>query len=206
MMASLIIILLLATGSDYHDQPEARSIIDAMTECGFENVRVSTLANALTVEYENRVYYREKDAVRLIITKIMDLAPSVQTLILVPKRDDAPVFQVTVSRDDYLASVGRWDIVDSLEISWETVIADHASAGMKHNSSVGKVDITLRPELGAVLGRTNDPFMYRFAISPELSTFLGKGIEDTSRRSFCSTTNCHTTGCAVYHSIWPIPL
>ena len=175
-MASLLIILLLVTGSDYDGQPAAHSVIDVMAECGFENTRVSTSSNVLTVEYENRVYYREKDAVRLIITKIMELAPSVQTLILVSKRDDASVFQVAVSRDNYLASMGHWDVVDSLEISQETAIADSVSAGPKRNSSAGKVDIALRPELRALLGRYDDPFIYQFAISPELSTFLGKGI------------------------------
>lgn len=179
MAALFIIILLLTTGgyaSVYGNQPEnaVDEIMDVMVSCGFENVRVSTSSDALVVEYENRIYFREKDAIRIVIEKIMEAAPNVQTLILVPKKDDVPLFQISVSKDS-------WNIDDKLEASRKV---DHALAGRRYNSSVGKVDIVLRPELNSLLGRTTDPFIYQFAIAPEFSTFLGKGIRSSAQVRF----------------------
>ena len=159
-------------------------IAEIMVSHGFENIRVRTHHAALTVEYENRVYFWEKDAVKVITGEIMDAASDVQTLTLVPKRDDVSLFQLVVSRDDHLASVGGRDVVNSLVAPWEVKAAGHAYAGGKYNSSVGKVDITLHPEFSSLLGRINDPFIYRLAISPECSTFLGRGLKAYARVRF----------------------
>ena len=204
MAALLLMILLLAIGGYTPvccDQPGnvANEIVDVMVSCGFENVRTSILSDSLVVEYENRIYFREKDAIRTIVPKIMEqafgkslskregmeqafgkslskresAAQDIQTLILLLKKNDVPLLQIIVSRDDYLASMGDRDIVDEVKTSRKI---DHALVGRKYNSSAGKVDIILRPELDSLIGCTNDPFMYQFAISPEFSTFLGKGI------------------------------
>lgn len=184
----LTIILLLTTGVSvpvHAHEPEALAhhIAEIMVSHGFENVRVRTHDDALIVEYENRVYFREQDAVTVIIGEVMDAARDVQTLILVPRRDDVPLFQLVMSRDDYLAAGDR-DVVNNLAATWEIKAADHVSAGGKYNSSVGKIDITLHPEFSSLLGRTNDPFVYRLAISPECSTFLGWGLKGYAQVRF----------------------
>ena len=189
MAALLTIILLLTTGvsapvHDHESAALAHRIAEIMVSHGFENIRVRTHHNALIVEYENRAYFREKDAVTVIIGEVMDAAREVQTLTLVPKRDDVPLFQLVVSRDDHLAFAESRDVVNSLATPWEVKAAGRVSAGRKYNSSVGKIDITLNPEFSSLLGRTNDPLIYRLAISPECSTFLGRGLKGYARVRF----------------------
>ena len=185
----LTIILLLTTGVSVSvhaglSGSVTHRIAEVMTSNGFENVRVFLLRDTLVVEYENRVYFRERDAVAAITAEIMDSAPEIQTLIVVPRRDDVPLFQLTVSRDDYLASVGNSDFRNGLAASWKTKTVGHVSAGRKFNSSSGKVDIVLRPEFGSLLGRISDPFIYRFAISPSCSMSLGWGLKGHAQVRF----------------------
>ena len=186
-MVVLLIITPIAAASGfvsaYEEQPgdTAHEIIDIMISCGFENVTAFTLSDTLIVEYENRIYFRERDAIRIIIAKTMDAAREIQTLILVPKRDNVPLLRITVSRDDYLDCTKNDDIIDKLETSQEATITDYDGA---NNSSVGKIDIILYPTFDSSLGRFSDPFMYRLAISPEFCIRLGKGIRGSAQVHF----------------------
>ena len=188
MAARLIIILLITIGgyaSAYGNQPEntTNEIIDIVVSCGFENVGAFALADALIVEYENRMYFKEKDAISLIVEKIMG-ATDIQTLVLIPKEDDAPLLQISISREDYLTSTGNPGFLDKLEITRKSIATDHASASRKYNSSVGKMDIILRPEWDFLLGRFNDPLIHQLAISPEFSIFLGRGVRSSAKVRF----------------------
>jgi len=184
-MAALLIIILLITAGEYTsvygEQPEnvTREIVYIMVSCGFENVRAFALDDALIVEYENRIYLREKDAVKLIMARLTGEVGNIQKLILVPKRDDVPLFQIAIVREDYQPDTFR-----KIEISKSTVSDGHISTAQKYNSSAGKMDIILRPEWDFLLGRFNDPLIHRLAISPEYSLLLGKGIRCSAQTRF----------------------
>lgn len=187
MALLLIIALLLTTSADspvHADLTEAQvhPVVEAMVAHGFENIRILDADNALAIEYENRVYFRERDALEVIAAAVVDMVTKEQRLILIPKRDDVPLFQLAMSRDAVMAYAGSQ--INSPEMSWEVRSIDQTLMGQKYNSSAGKLDITLYPELSSLLGRTNDPFIYRFAISPRFSSFLGHGIAAHSQVRF----------------------
>ncbi len=153
----------------YADQSDdlLQVVVTLMTSYGFENVRASILSDTLYIEYENRVYLREKDAISVIIPKLMNTVSGIQTFRLIPKKDNVPLFLITISRDDYQASIAnKQNILDTLKIS--TTIVSPISAKKLYNPSSGKADIILHPIASIILGRYTDPFIPQYAISPEI--------------------------------------
>ena len=183
-----LIVILTITEISYCasiDQPEdvCISVVRLITSHGFENVRAYFSSGTLDVEYENRIYFREKDALKIIIPELMEKVPDIQTISLFPKKDAVPLFQITISRDNYRASLGtEQSFFDQLVMS--PVSKGHIHGDGTFNSSVGKVDITLHPFANIALGRLYDPFIPQYAIAPEFSVFYGKGIKSISRLRF----------------------
>ena len=137
----------MAMGSAYAfaDQPDdvLPVVIDLMTSQGFENVRASVQSDTLDIEYENRVYFREKDALCIIIPKLISAAPNVNTFKLTIKRDNVPLFQFTISRNDYQISKTTSKITNTSKTSPITAFPNREEK--VHNPSFGKVDITIHP-------------------------------------------------------------
>lgn len=158
-------------------------IIELMKSKGFENIRVSSSNGILAVEYENRVYFREVDALNVIIPDIINKFPDLENLILFPKKDNVPLVQLSVTKDNYQApSENPRKLSDQVTIS--KVPKDFMQDEKTHNSSIGKIDITIHPFGNILLGRFNDPFISEYAVIPEFSSFLGNGLIGSARLYF----------------------
>ena len=184
---SVAILLCLTMNLAYasNDQPAdlLHEAISLMTCYGFENVNAFVTSDTLSVEYENRIYFREKDAIGIIIPKLLDALPTIQTLVLIPKKDNAPLFQITILRDEYQAfGAKEKDALDTLNIS--PIISRPIYEEKSYNSSFGKIDVTVYPFINIALGRFNDPFIPYYSISPEASIFWGNGIRSLARVQF----------------------
>ena len=115
-------------------------VVTLMTTYGFENVRAFILSDTLDIEYENRVYLREKDAIRVIIPKLMNTVPNIQTLRLIPKRDNVPLFQITISRDDYQESIANKLNADGKTIGEKYAIRDDNQRPGSHRTLLAGCD------------------------------------------------------------------
>jgi hypothetical protein len=183
----ILVALLMAMGSAYAfaDQPDdvLPVVIDLMTSQGFENVRAFAQSDTLGIEYENRVYFREKDALCIIIPKLISAAPDVNTFKLTTKRDNVPLFQFTIPRNDYqISKTTEQKITDISKTSPITAFPNREEK--VHNPSFGKVDITIHPFAKIALGRYYDPFIPKYSISPEASIFWGSGIKSIVRLQY----------------------
>jgi hypothetical protein len=184
-VAILLAVLLFLTeksACEFDDQPEniLHIVINLMTSFGYENIRASMLSDTLNIEYENRVYLREKDVIGVIVPKLMNVVPNIQTLRLIPKRYNFPLLFLTVSRSDYLETIAKkQSIFDVLKIS--QIIASPIREEKIYNSSSGKVDIIIHPSVNIILGKFVNPFIPQYAISPEISVYCGKGIRSIAR-------------------------
>jgi len=156
-------------------------VAKTITSCGFENVRVQASSNTLIIEYENRVYLREKDAIKVIVNKSMNMTPGIEKLVLIPKRDNVPLFQIVLTNPK-ITEFDNELIIMAPNISHN--MTDYESTVKKYNSSVGKIDIKIRPSANMVLGHFDDPFISQFFISPDFSVFWGKGIRSNVQLRF----------------------
>jgi len=164
------------------DQPKdlLQVVTNLMVSHGFENIRASMLSDTLVIEYENRVYLRERDAISVMIPEIMNAVSSIKILNLISKRDNVPLLLITISRDDYQKSIAtKQNVLDMLKIS--PIIASPINKEKLYNSSSRKVDIILHPYADVILGRLTDPFIPQYAVSPEISVYCGKGIKSIVR-------------------------
>ncbi|MCX6013649.1 MAG: YjbH domain-containing protein [Chloroflexi bacterium] len=156
-------------------------VIQSITSCGFENVRVMASSNTLIIEYENKVYLREKDAIKVIVSKTMNVAPDIEKLVLIPKRDNIPLFQIVLTNPKITEFDNELIVMDP-NVSHN--LTGYESTVKKYNSSVGKIDINIHPSAGIVLGHYDDPFISQFFISPDFSVFWGKGIRSNVQLRF----------------------
>ncbi|MCX6013471.1 MAG: YjbH domain-containing protein, partial [Chloroflexi bacterium] len=156
-------------------------VLQTIISCGFENVRVLASSNTLIIEYENRVYLREKDAIKVIVNKTMNVMPDIEKLVLIPKRDNIPLFQIVLTNPK-ITEFGNELIVIDPDISHN--MTGYESTVKKYNSSVGKIDININPSASIVLGHYEDPFISQFSISPDFFIFWGKGIRSNVQLRF----------------------
>jgi hypothetical protein len=158
-------------------------VAKAIASCGFENVRVQTSTNTIIIEYENRIYLRERDAIKVIVSKTTNVIPSIEKLVLIPKRDNVPLFQIVLTNPKITEP-----IIDSNQIIMDPDIphnmAGSESTVKKYNSSAGKIDAIIHPGVAAVLGHFEDPLISQFSISPDFSIFWGKGIRSNVQLRF----------------------
>lgn len=173
--------LTYASNAQYDDM--LYTAIGLITSCGFENVKAFIISDTLYIEYENRIYFREKDAIGIIIPKILDAISAIQTLVLIPKSDNVPLFQITISRDKYQTSETKEkNASDTLDISPVTPISIHKEK--IYNPSLGKIDVTIYPFINIALGRFDDPYIPYYSVSPEASIYCGHGIRGLARIQF----------------------
>jgi hypothetical protein len=182
VLSFIISLLIISQDFNIHKPCSEDDIPELLISYGFENIEVSRSSGTLMVKYENRVYFREKDAISIITRAVMDSMPDVQTLVLVPKMDNTPIFQVSISRDQYISSGKK--ITGSIQKLYiKTPLAYYLNLRQR-NPTIGKTDIIINPVLDSVFGHFEDPFIYRFAVSPEILTFWGRGIRSRIRLRF----------------------
>ncbi|MBD3183064.1 hypothetical protein GF312_12285 [Candidatus Poribacteria bacterium] len=165
MKKFLITLLLLAvTIKSAYTNNQSNELLKSLAQFGFENIRLYEQDDITIIDYENRIYIREKDAVKTIISKTKDFYPDIDRLYLISRKNDTPILSFSVK----IGTEGEYDI--------EYAAVKHQNI-KKYNSSSGKIDIIIRPEFDSLLGRFSDPMIYQLAISPEISTSITKQLK-----------------------------
>jgi hypothetical protein len=157
---------------------------DALVAHGFENVRVTSSADTLVVEYENRVFNREEwDALGVVMGEAVRFGSGFRAMRISALRLDIPVLRVasgTAAAGEFFAgamtasSFAAQLVIDNVPETQRVAPA---------NSSRLHLDLTVRPRLESLLLTEISVLETRVSALPEASLHLARGVSITGRKA-----------------------
>jgi hypothetical protein len=157
----------------------AEKLLRALSAAKLENITIAVDdCGGWYVDFENRSYRSDVEALAAGLRVIAQSLPPVQLTVTV-KRDEVPVSRVCLYLGDYAAAQG--ELLASEELTRRWSVKSGAAAGPRRalaggNSSRGKVDVALRPDVHYEIGNEADPF--------ESDTFLLANADTTVARGW----------------------
>lgn len=159
-------------------QELAEQLLTALGKAKLENIIVAVDdVGGWFVDFENRTYRSDMDALAAGLRLIAEHLPPVQLAVKV-KRDDVPVCHVSLYLGDYAAAQGSLMTPEELARRW--TVQAFAPAQPRRTlasgySSRGKVDIALRPALHYEIGNEADPFESDVLLVANADATLARG-------------------------------
>lgn len=167
----------------------ARSVRDALTTAGMENVRVLPVADGLLdVQYENRRWLLDElDGLGVALGIIAAHAPAeISRVRMTIRKLDIPVVVVTSRLTpwrEYLADPARERaFAQQLQVEYPQRTQESLE-GAPVNRSAFRLDVSARPRLETLLLSEISALETRVAVLPEFTAQLGRGLAVTGRRA-----------------------
>lgn len=166
--------------TDAQQKQLADELLVALAQAKLENLDIAgDGCGGWIIGFENRTYRSDIHAMAAALRIIAKMLPPAQVLLQI-KRDEVPVCQMRLDLADYVAAQGqtlspaelaqRWQVASNgLE---EGLIPQPLSAG---NSSRGKIDLSLRPEIQYQIGREDKWFVSDEFLIADADATVGRG-------------------------------
>lgn len=153
-------------------------LLKKLAEEGLENLVVESQPGSLRVEFENRVYRWEVDALSQVLQLASLSAQPRDELIITGKRINVPIYEFRVSNSAYQAFVkGLMPLKEFQQIAEVRYPPKEASQSKGINSSYGRVDLTtglgLRGNLTSITGARPAELQVRARLGLESSLLKG---------------------------------
>ncbi len=163
-----------------YESNSTTSLVQRITEKGYQNIVTQKTEQELVIYYENRVRRFEPSAIIELVQIISEeeLIKEVQEIRLVAQRMRIPVLTVMFKSEDLV----KWKSGTlPLETFVETFIVEQGGTRLPKtlvaNSGNFSVELELKPEIGLGLGGFPDPVIHRFFLLPTINVFLWKGAQ-----------------------------
>ncbi len=175
-------ILIMITVSSHVLSQNDQRIAGKISGEGFENVFVRESGSDLFVEFENRVYRFEIDALLQLLKIISPEIGQYKKINLLIKNKNVPVTQISFSAGDLI----NWNngVISNSEFSelilfeldkgfdsWST-----AANSIYQNSSNLRFDLVLKPTYRFQFGVFSKPVLYQLNFAPHIEFGLWKGM------------------------------
>ena len=169
--------------------PDTKSIINALSNKGYENLFAIVSEDTIYIAYENRKYRWECKAIIDIIHTLIPLSESCKELCIIPQYMGIPIIQITINIGKYLEFIKGKTLADnlmnSIHISFDI---DNFQKQLKNkpvnNPSFNKLDIVIHPQFRAQFGNYSDPLESQINISPAINVSFWKGMKLTTQIIF----------------------
>lgn len=171
-----------ATATDLTESQQqqlADALLHALVAARLENISIGVLDQDWVVSFENRTYRSDVDAVGSALRTIAAVLPPVP-LALQVTRDDVSVLNLRLHLGDYAALQAELLSPDEMTRRWRVSGvpaggARKARVLARGNSSLGRVDIALRPAVHYEIGNEADPLIADAFVVGDLDTTVARG-------------------------------
>jgi hypothetical protein len=184
--ALVVVVLLIcwtASPATAQPQPAAEEVCGLVAGLGLENVAVTAEEGELRIEYENRHFRYEMDAMAAVLEAVAPRAGAGQ-IVLVPKNTNVPLLTIAVSaaayRDFAAGRISAREFAQTVRVS--------AAAGpperQPRSPSLNRPDYEISPAVEyaiGVLSRGEFHSKARLTIRPSVVLPLGTGLSATAR-------------------------
>lgn len=149
---------------------------------GLENVSVRDTESELFIEFENRVYRFEIDALVRVLKLISPEIGQYQKINLLIKNKNVPVTQISVSAKDLLSwnkgEISNTEFSELIQIDLDNHFDSWSKAAKSgyQNSSNLRFDIVLKPTYRFQFGVFSNPVLYQLNFAPHIEFGLWKGM------------------------------
>lgn len=149
---------------------------------GLENVSVRETESELFIEFENRVYRFEIDALVRVLKLISPEIGKYQKINLLIKNKNVPVTQISVSAKDLLSwnkgEISNTEFSELIQIDLDNHFDSWSKAAKSgyQNSSNLRFDIVLKPTYRFQFGVFSNPVLYQLNFAPHIEFGLWKGM------------------------------
>lgn len=158
---------------------DKHTLIDKITERGFENVIITTKDTTLIVGYENRRFRFEPKGLHEVISIINNNLHQPVHLNLIISHQKIPLLYVDIHLADFRNFISGTttiqDLANSLFFSSENPTLTDFS-GNAANPSNFKADFVILPDFRAQFGNFDRPVQSNISLIPELNMLLAKGL------------------------------
>jgi len=166
--------------------PNIKSITNALTNKGYENLCVYTSDDTIYIAYENRKYRWESMALVEIIQAVIPYSENSKELSIVIQLRGIPIIQVLLNINkinDYTS--GKILMEEFRESIHASYIINNFKQRIKNNpqnnSSFNKFDVVIHPHIRAQFGDYNNPVKLQLNIAPSVNVSLWKGMKLTTQ-------------------------
>lgn len=189
MKRILVVMLLLAAGISLRAQ-----IADKLQQLGMENIRTATVDGNTTVAFENNIYRGTYRGIGKAIIAALEGTEkgSLQMVVL-----DNNIPQLCITLPEKIISeyrrhqIGIGEVYRQMGISYDTEAAMRTlkKAHKVINSSTGKIDIVIYPEVKLENSSFDRLYTYYANLAPAIEMDLWKGAQLTAQVVFPIATN-----------------
>ena len=162
---------------------KAEALSDAIIADGFQNVSLYSFDSTLVINYENRVYRFEANAVYQLLELIIPtIEQSFSKLVLITKRQSIPLVAWEVDIQNYQAfrqqKIGIDQLKNHIYTSNDLSYVSHGTELVANkNKGNYKIEILIKPTLKLALGGFPEPVLHQINLQPIANLFLWKGAQ-----------------------------